>query len=274
MDYIDYYKDSQLLYNHNKDNPPFFHDYGMHAHDIYELFYLISGEGTLNIEGTPYPLTDHSVYLIRANEAHYTKLDNTKPFERICLHFYPEVITILDPNKELLVPFELHELGEKNFYPLNKATQDIVENAFQNIAQYSSEDTYLKRLSIIVSLLSVLTELNKLHTKTKHHQPEFKKHPVIGDVLTYINAHLFEEITTEDLCEQFFISRSHLSNLFKECTSSTIWNYILTKRMVAAKTMLQNGISAKEVATICGYQDYSAFYRAYKKHFKTPPAMK
>lgn len=274
MEYIDYYKDSQLLYNHNKDNPPFFHNYGMHAHDIYELHYLISGEGTFTIEGTTYPLTNNSIYLVRPNEAHYTKLNNTAPYERICLHFYPEAITMLDPAQQLLAPFNLHKLGENNYFPLSEAQQIIVNNAFSNISLYATEDTYTKKLSLTISLLSILAELSKLQQEEKHQSKNTQKNSLIGEVLTYINSHLYEEIKIQDLCNQFYISRSHLHSTFKECTHTTIGNYILMKRMNAAKAMLKNNIPAKEIAYILGYHDYSAFYRAYKKHFHVSPNSK
>ena len=274
MDYIDFYRDAQLFFHHSKDMPPFFHNYGMHAHEIYELCYLVSGDGIFTIEGTQYPLQHHSIYLIRSNEAHYTKLTNNEPYERIVLHFYPEILSVLDPNQELLTIFSQHDLGEQNFYPLDSSNQTIIDNIFQNIFLHPSKDSYSKRLSIIISLLSILAELNKIYNKNKNLQPEFEKQPVISDVLTYINEHLFEKITIEELCRHFFISRSHLCTLFKEYTSSTIWNYILIKRLISAKTMIQNGTSAKETASICGYKDYSAFFRAYKKYFHMPPTMK
>jgi len=272
MEYIDYYKDSQLLYNHNLDYPPLFRNYGMHAHDIYELYYVISGEGTFTVEGTTYPLTSRSIYLIRSNEAHYTKLNNTTPYERICLHFYPGVLDLLDPEHTLLAPFESHELGENNFYPLDITQQTIVTNAFSDISRYSSEDSYHKRLSIMISLFTILEELNKIFQTEKHQSVDVQKNPRIGAILTYINSHLFEDITADELCDRFFLSRSQLYDTFKKCTHTTLGAYLLTKRMNAAKTMLKNRVPAKEVAYLCGYRDYSAFYRAYKKFFHMSPS--
>ena len=271
MHYIDYYKDSQLFYHHNKDIPPFSHEFGMHTHEIYEIYYLISGDGVISIEGTTYPLQADSIYIIRSNEAHYTKLSNKEPYERIILHFYPDTITMLDPKKELLLPFENRSLGQHNFYPLDSLQKTIIKNSFHNISMQEKENDYSKRLSVIVSLLTILTEIHTLYCTSEHQAPIPSTHPIVSNVLAYINEHLFDSITTEDLCKRFYISRTHLSNLFKSYTSTSIGNYILIKRLVASKAMLQSGHSAKEIASLCGYQDYSAFYRAYKKHFGSSP---
>ncbi len=271
MQYIDYYKDSQLLYHHNRDIPPFSHEFGMHAHEIYEIYYLISGDGVISIEGTTYPLLADSIYIIRSNEAHYTKLSDKEPYERMILHFYPDTISMLDPKKELLLPFEKRPLGQNNFYPLDAMKQDIIRNSFHNIALQAKTDDYGKRLSVIISLLTILTEIHTLYRSATPPAPLPATHPVVSNALAYINEHLFDSITTEDLCKRFYISRTHLSNLFKTYTSTSIGNYILIKRLVASKAMLQSGLSAKETASLCGYQDYSAFYRAYKKHFGTAP---
>ena len=50
-------------------------------------------------------------------------------------------------------------------------------------------------------------------------------------------------------------------------TGTTVWDYILTKRLIAAKDMLMNGYRPNIVSEKCGWEDYSAFYRAYKLHF-------
>ncbi len=271
MHYIDYYKDSQLFYHHNKDIPPFSHEFGMHTHEIYEIYYLISGDGVISIEGTSYPLQADSIYIIRSNEAHYTKLSDKEPYERIILHFYPDAITMLDPKKELLLPFENRLLGKQNFYPLDSDKRNIIKNVFHNIALQQKDDDYGKRLSVLISLLTILSEIQNMYRSEEPPAPIPATHPIVSSVLAYINDHLFDSITTDDLCKRFYISRTHLSNLFKTYTSTSIGNYILIKRLVASKAMLQSGLSAKETASLCGYQDYSAFYRAYKKHFGIAP---
>jgi hypothetical protein len=64
----------------------------------------------------------------------------------------------------------------------------------------------------------------------------------------------------------------HLHHLFMEQMSTTPKRYIMEKRLQFAKRELLRGIKATEVAAKCGFTDYSAFFRAYKKQFGHSPA--
>ena len=92
--------------------------------------------------------------------------------------------------------------------------------------------------------------------------------------IKYINKHLFEEITVTSIAEYFNISASQLTRNFKNNIGSTPWEYILRKRLTAAKEMIRLGSSAQEACYECGFSDYSSFYRAYKKYFDESPSNK
>jgi YesN/AraC family two-component response regulator len=84
-------------------------------------------------------------------------------------------------------------------------------------------------------------------------------------VTNYINQHLTENITLDTLCEQFFVSKVHLNRIFTKSIGTTVFEYIAYKRIGLARNLLENGVPAKEVAIQVGYNDYSSFFRAYKK---------
>ena len=92
-----------------------------------------------------------------------------------------------------------------------------------------------------------------------------------SSIVEYINGHLFEELSLEILAEKFYLSKNHLNRLFKEASGSTVWEYIRLKRLLAAHWRIAGGAAATAAAADCGFHDYSAFYRAYKKHFGVAP---
>ena len=93
----------------------------------------------------------------------------------------------------------------------------------------------------------------------------------VGEVIEYINEHLFEEISLDMLSQKFYLSKVHLTRKFKSYVGSTIWEYISTKRLIRAKELLKSGKWPTEVAEICGFNDYSTFYRAYKQKYGVSP---
>lgn len=90
-------------------------------------------------------------------------------------------------------------------------------------------------------------------------------------MVMYVNEHLFNELSVPMLAEHFYLSTSQFSRVFRKATGAAPWEYITRKRLIAAREKIQNGSSAHSASEQCGFSDYSAFYRAYVKHFGCAP---
>ena len=76
----------------------------------------------------------------------------------------------------------------------------------------------------------------------------------------------------EEIAEEFFITKYHLTRIFKEATGHTVNEYIRTKRLRYVEELSEDGeCTLSEAAIKAGYKDYSSFYRAYKDAHGTPP---
>ena len=93
----------------------------------------------------------------------------------------------------------------------------------------------------------------------------------LPEIIDYINRHLTEIKGLAELEQKFFFSKSTLNRLFSESTGSTVWEYVVLKRLHAARRMLLDGKSAAIAAANCGFGDYSAFYRQYRRVFGESP---
>ena len=91
------------------------------------------------------------------------------------------------------------------------------------------------------------------------------------DILRYLNAHLTEPVTIDALAARFFVSKYHMMRRFREETGYSVHSYLANKRLLYARELLAAGAGAMEACFACGYGDYSAFSRAYKKRFGQSP---
>ena len=90
-------------------------------------------------------------------------------------------------------------------------------------------------------------------------------------IVMYVNDHLTEDISVHQLAEHFYLSTSQFNRVFKQATGAAPWDYVIKKRLTLAKELLRNGASAQKAAELCGFRDYSVFYRAYTRHFGHAP---
>ena len=97
------------------------------------------------------------------------------------------------------------------------------------------------------------------------HIEECSASGTITDMIRYLNEHLTEPVTLDDLSSRFFISKYYMNRAFKKATGTTVMDYLIYKRVVMARQLMLNGFTASDAANETGFGDYSTFYRAYKK---------
>ena len=88
----------------------------------------------------------------------------------------------------------------------------------------------------------------------------------ITEVLEYMSNHLEEDISLKSAAAHVNLSESYLSHLFKRETDKSFSDYLQKKRIELAKTLLaKTEKSVADIASQCGYEEYSYFCRVFKK---------
>ena len=93
----------------------------------------------------------------------------------------------------------------------------------------------------------------------------------IASLLQYINHNLQADLSVEKLAARYYVSKYHLMRKFKEETGYTIHNYIISKRLLTARSLISQGVPVMKAAMQSGFRDYTTFVRAYKKQFGASP---
>lgn len=84
-------------------------------------------------------------------------------------------------------------------------------------------------------------------------------------ILSYIDRHLEEPLNLETIASHISLSPAYMSRLFKSATGTTINKYIIAKRIAHAKRLFADGRSVSDVFEHSGFNDYSNFYKSFKK---------
>lgn len=264
---IQNYPENGFVFYHIKTDNPIQNYFEMHVHDYYELYYFISGKGVFHIEGNDYPLKHGDILFMNSNESHYIELDTSVPYERCYFHFKRDFIEKIDSNGVLLNFYEVRAPGKYNLLRKNNFEDNHYLYLLNNIIETPPEN----EIQIITSFYSLLNEIRMAFSKSSV-RTELDEDAQTNKIVNYILDNLESPITLDDICQKFFLSKSHLCKLFKNAVGDTVWNYITIKRLFMAKQLIESGMIPTEVYTKCGFTDYSVFYRRYKKYFNTAPS--
>lgn len=244
----------------------------MHTHTSCEIFCVFRGTGYFVVEGVQHKLEHGKIILLRPGEVHRVVLTGPEPYDRFPYHFKISDLDALDPEHTLLTPFFNRPLGENNVYTHAAAATTRIYDLLAKIRE-RHPDEYSAKLNTSVALYGILVELKKLFDAGQYLSAD-QSSDHIRTVLEYVNNHLTSPLSVDDLCQRFFSSRSQLNREFKRATGTTVWDYIMSKRLLQAKIYINNGMRAGDAAAACGFRDYSAFYRSYTKKYGTPPSVR
>ena len=263
-----YYRDDDLFVHHTIDERPEPDNFPVHAHERMEIFYFLSGHGAYLIEGSQYELSEGDVLIMRHAETHKLLILPDAPYERIAIHFSPKLLVPLDPEGALLRPFLNRPLGH-----MNCVTSALGKQAGRLLQLDTLQASpYQTRLRVVSYLLPLLCELNSSFSMGAADAAKGEMQSLAVQLTTYINDHLYTDISLDTLCKVFFLSRSQINRVFTRATGTSVWRYVTIKRLLAARAMIRNHEPAGAVCVRCGFSDYSSFYRSYKARFGCSPA--
>jgi AraC-like DNA-binding protein len=91
--------------------------------------------------------------------------------------------------------------------------------------------------------------------------------------IAYINSHLDQPLTLEEVAEVAFLSPSRFRHLFVEQTGEALRPYILWRRFVRVWELMQAGESLSAAAHSAGFADAAHLSRTSRRMFGFPPSM-
>lgn len=97
--------------------------------------------------------------------------------------------------------------------------------------------------------------------------------PALERIIAYLNDHYTDDITLDQLCEAAGgLSEQYLCRLFKQSTGLRPMEYMLSRRVSAARVYLETtDLPISTVAARSGFHNTSYFYRSFRKFVGMSP---
>ncbi len=141
----------------------------------------------------------------------------------------------------------------ENLQPFHDCFQ--MYGVFQTIGQYLATIRFL-----VVNYTSEALERDDRHD--------------VGELaVRYVDKHYRQAITLEQLSSQFNVSLSHLCRQFKRACDMTFTEYLRTRRIDYARSLLRGtNSSVSEIGRQSGFEDYFYFNKVFKRSVGVSPA--
>lgn len=249
-------------------------DVDLHHHDFYELYYLVSGDVTYTIESRLYKVLPGDVLLISPRELHQVHIQaEHAAYERYVLWIHPQLIRQLSTETtDLSQALDSTRPGYGNQLRLQLPDQQKLRGLMEQLYRESQGTGFGSDLLARSLLVQLLVTINRLAMREDCHFEDISRSSeTVSHVVEYINLHYSEQLSLDMLAEKFFISKYHLSHEFQRQIGTSVGRYIQKKRLQIARHLLSQGSKPNTVYSICGFGDYTGFYRAFKAEYGTSP---
>lgn len=259
---------SVYYFEHGKE---FYH--APEQHDFWEMVYVDKGEIIAVTDGIGSALSAGEAIFHEPNEIH-THISNKKVSNNMfvvtfltnssAMDFFRKKTFKLDDTSKTLLSLFLKEaknaLGEVQGDYFDRKPLDFSNEKFgstQLMAAYL-EEFLIKLIRNGSSSGSVIKDSEEARKIAKNSTAHLIKE--------YLQTMVYSALTLDELCGHFFMGKSKLSSVFKECTGQSPMQYLAVLKVEEAKKLLRDEEnSVSEIAEKLCYSGIHSFSRAFKE---------
>ena len=244
-------------------------DFSYHYHDFHKIIVFISGKVTYHIEGKAYHLKPRDILLVSQGAIHKPEIDPSVPYERYIFWIRDDLSC-----QELNTCFQKANDRSFNLVRADSALQERLKDLLPEIEQTLQNKHFGDTVLRNALFTQFMIYINRIFLRTSSSPDEktYSSDTQVEQLLKYINRNLSENLSIDQLANRFFFGKYHMMRKFKNETGYTIHNYITSKRLLMARSLISQGMPVMKAAQASGFRDYTTFVRAYKKQFGKAPS--
>ncbi|HXL04135.1 MAG: AraC family transcriptional regulator [Firmicutes bacterium] len=243
---------------------------GNHAHDYWQVFYVISGATELLFDmDKRFFLKGHDLVLVEPGVFHEFRQSQGLTCRLFDVKFNfsapPEVLPVFKESSGVI----------RDRYGLSNAISRILEEVAAERSGWEAE-VMLSFMSFVIKVFRISAERqpesmnDRSDEMLKFFDPELQE--IAQKTKRYIDTHYAEDLNREKIAGHVFVSPSYLSRIFQVCTGYSLIDYLTKVRIDQAKKLLhETQISVTEVSRQVGYKSPQYFSRVFKKREGIPP---
>ena len=233
---------------------------------LYRLVFIVRGDFCIDVHGKRTNLFNGDMVLRKPNEELRLVRLSKNDYEFMAIDFHASAFIGLD--EDFLDAFMLPDQNDKTFH-IGNFKDSTIKQLFMSLIRCVK--LHCSRAHIHPRVQAILSEVS-LYYNEKFGDAEYYTNSIPVRIMNYINKHYTEKISFETIKEKFYVSFPTVNEIVIKNTGMTFWEYITSIRLEYAHRILHDSsISASKAASFVGFNNYSTFYRAYKKKYGVAP---
>ncbi|WP_298753985.1 AraC family transcriptional regulator [uncultured Psychroserpens sp.] len=168
------------------------------------------------------------------------------------------------------------------FTQKNRITNTRFSNVLQSIKYtllhntisdvYNEESFYLNFGELLIeNELNIHSKISQLpHSKLSTREEIYRR---VDAMNHYIHDNYTEQITLENLSQMACLSKYHSLRCYQKIMGTTPYKKIIELRVKKAKELLSKGYCINLASDLCGFTDYRAFSKVFKKYYGLLPSI-
>ncbi len=253
--------DATLIYHQQGKDSMYkvWHEFGNRV----MFLYVNRANGSLVTHEKVHPMKKGALYFVGAKKSHYTVPDNIDTYVRdklfLPLSRFEAIRELCDENNRFTQLFTSDKLVYAQI-PLQE--QGKVEQLFSELQKHQTDERYSQAL-----LVSVCAKLFVYLDKyTINHLPVSTTSNFVFKAIEYINKHITEALTVDEISTAVFMSKYYFCRKFKKITGLSVMEYILITRLSLAQEMLLNEkLTVSQISDQCGFSSLAYFCNIFKQ---------